>query len=64
MNALKMFEVCKYLINFDEEFTFSVGAFEDIFILDYYKELDPEKMAQLGCDYDKRRHGYTLRNEE
>lgn len=61
MKAEKLKTLCEYLCSFEgEDFEIVVNVFGDMFILDYFKELDPKRMEELGCNYSHRHYGYTL----
>lgn len=63
MKAVKLKKLCEYISSFDEEdqeFEVSVSAFGQMFVLDYYQELDITKMEDLGCEYDSEYHGFVV----
>jgi hypothetical protein len=61
-------EICRYIETIqkdqdDCEFEIVVDCFGEMFILDYYKDLDILKMTELGCAYDRRKHGFIIDSE-
>ena len=63
MKAKRLKRLCEYVSSFDEEdqeFEIIVNPFGEMFILDYYQELDIHKMKYLGCQYDASRHGFRI----
>lgn len=63
MKAIKLKALCEYISSFDEEdqeFEIGVSAFGQMFILDYYRELDINVMEELGCQYDSDYHGFVI----
>lgn len=63
MKAIKLKALCEYVASFDEEgqeFEVGVNAFGQMFILDYYQELDVSLMQGLGCEYDAEYHGFVI----
>ena len=63
MKAVKLKKLCEYISSFDEEdqeFEISVSAFGQMFVLDYYQELDISTMEELGCEYDSEYNGFVV----
>jgi len=63
MKAVKLKKLCEYISSFDEEdqeFEVGVSAFGQMFVLDYYQELDISVMEKFGCEYDSEYHGFVV----